>query len=270
VMLRPRLVLSAVPLVMLAVAGSSLAATRIPPVSPRVPVVMLTGDSVPLRLQVAFEEEAESRGWRVVSAARGACSVSGEQAVARSGRMLHVGSNCPTAIPRLQSELIRTADPDVVIWWDRWSISDFLTEEGKHVRSGTPRFWRLRRAALRDTLERLTAGGARVLLVGTEPPGSAVLERNWTEAWWVQFQIDAYDDVTSRWNDLLRGYAEGHPDVTAFLSLTGAICHVDEPLCDDTIEGVPARPDGIHYEGAGATRVTDLLAGAIAPLMGHR
>ena len=63
------------------------------------PVVMLVGDSVPLHLESYFEQMAERRGWRVVSAARGACSVTGEQAFAPPPKNapLHEARDCPTA-----------------------------------------------------------------------------------------------------------------------------------------------------------------------------
>lgn len=37
--------------------------------------------------------------------------------------------------------------------------------------------------------------------------------------------------------------------------------------CDDRIEGVTARPDGVHYEGAGEEVVIDTLLLGLGPFM---
>ncbi len=266
--LRRGLALVTVPPVMLAVAWTSIVATTVPPPEPGVPVVMLVGDSVPLHLENAFEKEASSRGWRMVSAARGACSVSGERATSSTGRTLHDSSNCPdTAVP-LQNRLLREAHPDVVVWWDRWSVSDFLTAEGEHVSSGTARFWELRRQTLRATVHRLAGRGARLVFVAVEPPGLGVESRCGAAcSSWVRFQIAHFTDITSRWNAMLRRYAALHPRQTAFVSLTGFFCHDHRVPCDDRIDGVPARPDGTHYEGVGQDLVTRRLATLIAPYL---
>ena len=56
-----------------------------------------------------------------------------------------------------------------------------------------------------------------------------------------------------------------HPDTTALLSVTESVCRTDDSPCTDDIGGVPARPDGTHYSGAGAELVASLLIDAIAP-----
>ncbi len=266
---RPGVVLGAVPLVLLLVASASVAATRVPPTSAGTPVLMLTGDSVPLHLEVAFERAAAARGWRVVSAAQGGCPVTGETSARITGEALHEAAGCAQVIIPAQEELIAQDHPDVVLWWDRWSISDFLTADGQHVHSGSARFWRLRRAGLDTAVRRLSAGGATVMLVATEPPGVGM----WTRctvgdcAEWDRFQIDHYGDISTRWNVIMRRYADRHPDRAAFLSVTGAVCHDGSSPCDDLIDGVPARPDGTHYAGAGEDLVTGLIVDAIAPRM---
>ncbi len=270
---RPGLVLAAVPTVLLLVACASVAATRVPPPSADTPVLMLTGDSVPLHLESAFERATSPRGWRVVSAAQGGCPVTGETSAKANGEAVHEAAGCAAVTIPTQDRLIAEDHPDVVVWWDRWSLSDFFTADGELVRSGTPRFWALRRAGLDATVRRLGAGGATVVLVATEPPGVGMWTRCTDERCqdWDRFQIDHYDDITARWDAILRGYARRHPDRAAFLSVTDAVCHDDASPCDDLIDGRPARPDGTHYEGAGEDLVVRLIVDAIAPRMdaGH-
>jgi peptidoglycan/LPS O-acetylase OafA/YrhL len=265
---RRRAVLATVPVVMVGVACASVAATTVPPPTPGVPVVMLTGDSVPLHLEVAFDQAATSRGWRTVSAARGACSVSGEVSMSEGGDFVHEAAHCPE-VRAIQDALIRQADPDVVVWWDRWSISGFITAGGEHVKSGTARFWQLRQSILDATVRRLTRRGAIVMFVATEPPGKGMLTRCSQEhcAIWDRFQIDHYRDITSPWNDMMKVYAARHPDLATFVSLTDEVCRTDRSLCNDLIDGAPARPDGTHYEGAGQRMVIGRLVDLLAPFL---
>ena len=66
---------------------------------------------------------------------------------------------------------------------------------------------------------------------------------------------------------MLREYARTHPDVTGFVSMTGAICREDVAPCDDRIGGITARRDGVHYEGAGEEAVIDALLEVLGPFM---
>jgi peptidoglycan/LPS O-acetylase OafA/YrhL len=264
-----RIALAAVPLAMLATACASIEATTIPPPNPETPVILITGDSVPMRLEAALERAATARGWRVVSAARGRCPVSGRATTYESGHSRTL-SECLKVVGD-QNALIRAMHPRVVVWWDRYSLSWFTAASGEYVASGSPRFWKLRRAGLEATVRRLTRGGAIVAFVGTEPPGEAILSRCGERCnVWVQFQIDHYKDITSRWNRMLRLFAERHPDLARFVSVTGVICRSDEALCDDRIDGVPARPDGTHYLGAGEERVVSALLDMLAPAVSAR
>jgi hypothetical protein len=258
--LRPVAVLSAVPLVMLFVAGASLAATNVPPPLAGQPVIMLVGDSVPLYLEPTFEQEAASRGWRVVSAAQGACPVSGENPTGAGGVTLHEAKQCPSVVVANQDATISADHPSVVLWWDRWSVSDYVTASGRHVTAGTPEFWRLRADMLRATVHRLGSQGAEVVFVATEPPGTGILtDCDPRCPRWTRFMLDHYEDITVRWNAMMRTYAREHPRQAGFISVTDAICHTDTAPCDDTIDGVPARPDGTHYQGDAKTLVVSAI-----------
>jgi len=260
-----RAALLSLPVVIAAVAGTSMAATAVPRPKPGVPVIMLTGDSVPLRLQAALEKAAGRRGWRVVSAASGGCPVTGEAHILEWAPDTE-SNKCPTVPPK-QDALVSRTHPRVVLWWDRWSLASFFTSSGHElVTTGTPRFWRVRRATLAAAVERLTRTGALVVFVATEPPGTGMLRRCQPHCYrWVHFQIDHYADITTKWNAMMKAYAERHPDRAVFVSITDIICRTDETLCDDDIDGVPARPDGTHYQGAGEALATATLLRLIAP-----
>ncbi len=268
---RPVVVLACVPVVMMLVAAASVEATNVPPPKAGQVVVMLVGDSVPLHLESTFEQEAAGRGWRVVSAAQGACPVSGENPTGADGITLHEAQQCPHVVVPNQNALIGTWKPTLILWWDRWSVSDYLTAKGQQITSGTPEFWRLRAATLKATVDRLTAHGARVVFVATEPPGVGITSRcERICPRWPQFMIDHYADITTRWNGMMQAYAKQHPDQASFISVTDTMCRADVSPCDDTIEGVPARPDGIHYEGPAQKIVVGTIADRLARLLAHR
>ena len=246
---------------------SSPSPSRVPPPAPGTPVVMVVGDSVPERLAVPLERAMDRRGWRMVSAAHGGCSVTGETNSDTGGVALHESNACAETIVPEQDELIREVDPQVVVWWDRWVLYDFLTAEGEHVQTGTARFWALRKAGLESAVRRLTAGGATVAFVGVEPPGAGICGDRTLAACGerLRFRVEHYHDITARWNAIMQGYARRHPDLAEFIDITHSLCHEETSPCDDRVDGVPARPDGTHYGGPGGEFVAALLADDIAP-----
>lgn len=254
-------VLAAAPASLVIVAGISMAATIVPAPAAGEPVVMLVGDSVPKHLEVQLEEQAGRRGWRVVSAAHGSCPVTGETVTYLDGVPVRDAEECGDALVDEQGSLIGASDPDLVLWWDRWSVSSYITADGRLAESGSPRFWRERREALHLAVTRLASSGAKIVFVATEPPGSNITTRCTDERCneWVQFQVTHYDDITSRWNAMLRAYAARHPGSTAFVTITDVVCARDAAPCDDSLAGIPARPDGTHYEGAGADLAAQTL-----------
>ena len=258
-----------VPALLGVIAGVSIVETRVPPVPPGTPVILLAGDSVPQRLLPHLEREAESRGWVVVSATRGGCPVTGTRVVFEDGSELASGNKCPHEVRPRQDAAIRKYDPDVVIWWDRFSIADWTTPRGHHVRAGTEEFWERKDVLLESNVTRLGNQGATVVFVGTEPPGNGI----WTKCRpekcgeWFHRMIDHYDDLTTPWNATMEDFAESHPDLARFVSITDTVCRHDEAPCDDRVGGEPARPDGRHYEGDGAELAAEALLDELAPIV---
>jgi peptidoglycan/LPS O-acetylase OafA/YrhL len=266
---RPLIVLGLVPIVMGSVIGVSVASTEIPPPLPGAPVLMLTGDSVPERLETQFELATQSKGWRVESAAKGACPVTGERTVEPPpvNAPIRDANNCPT-VPSEQESLVRTFRPDVIVWWDRWSLSSFVGPQDETVTAGTALFWRLRTERLDATVRRLTVAGGHVLFVGIEPPGMAAGDKCVDLCGpWRHFLIANYQNLGQRWNSMLEQYAAGHPDIASFMSVTDVVCKADVTPCDDRIDGRFGRPDGIHYRNQAASNVVNAIVRRAAGLI---
>ena len=164
----------------------------------------------------------------------------------------------------------RTDHPDVVIWWDRWSLSGFEGPGTRVVRSGTARYWQLRRLRLDRAVRRLDALGARVLFVGVEPPG--ILWRTECAEFcsWRGFLIRHYDDIGQRWNATLERYAAAHPALASFVSVTDLVCRTEAAPCDDRLGGTPARYDGTHYTNTAAPIVVNAIMERAAGLIPAR
>ena len=242
--------------------------TMAPAIEEQTPVIMLTGDSVPQHLEIAFEEAALDHGWRVVSAAFGGCPVTGERPTNIKERLVPAGSSCPDKVRAFQDEMIGSTNPDVVVWWDRWSLSPFVKGDGNVVSPGTKEFWSVRSRRLDAAVARLGRGGAKVMFIGTEPPGLEMAETCLDRCpGWHRFLLAHYQDYTKRWNRVLAAFARDEPGRAVFRSVTKHICRRDVAPCDDTIDGVAARPDGTHYEGPGEDLVIDLLIGYIDPYL---
>lgn len=263
-----RRVLLGAPVMLAAVAGIALLATRTAAPAAGVPVVVMVGDSVPLHLTPYLERAAEDRGWAVFSAARGGCPATGDHVVHPGGATLASGDKCPDLVLPLQESIVERYRPAVVIRWDRFSLADWLAADGHQVRAGTPEYWSLRRKSLGADVARLGKYGAVVALLATEPPGVGVESECTPESCndWLRRLVDHYDDLTSRWNDVMADFAASHEGVE-YISITDTVCHRDEAPCDDRIDGEPARPDGRHYEGAGAALAANAILDEIDPLM---
>ena len=258
-----------VPLVLVTVACVGIAATTTPPVTPATRVVMLTGDSVPERLAVPLETALAAQGWRLVSVAHGGCSVTGELLLDPGGQPAPISTGCPGTVVAAQDALIQSAQPDVIIWWDRTSLHGFRTADGEDVIPGTERFWQLRRAMVEEAVTRMQAYGAVIVFVGTEPPGQAALPRpcDTGRCQWLQYMLDHYDDITVRWNALLKSVAEQRGDGVMFVDVASAVCREVVIRCNDTIGGETARPDGVHYGDKGAAFVVGFLLRQLAPVL---
>ena len=260
---RPRNVLIAVPVALTFVACTSIAATRAPPPPAGAPVIMMVGDSVPKQIIVPLEKATQDEGWRFVDGAAGGCPASGEQPVDQDGVRWTL-DRCELRVVQKQDRAVATAEPDIVVWWDRASISSFLAPDGSIVVAGSDAFWRTRRAALAATVRRLSANGAVVVLVATEPLGKSFDRSNR----WLVYVADRYFDLTEQWNAVMRRYAQQHPDIAAYVSITDAVCHspVTSP-CDDAIGDGFARTDGVHYDGPNGAVGVRALIDALRPMI---
>ena len=56
----------------------------------------------------------------------------------------------------------------------------------------------------------------------------------------------------------------------AYVDISSAVCKTIASPCDDTVDGVTARPDGVHYEGPGIPLVVNALLERLRPILQGR
>lgn len=225
--------------------------------------LVVTGDSIPMRLR---EPIGAATGWASADGAVGGCPASGEEPVDRHGVGWTTPGDCRSEVIAQQHRAL-AIHPDIVVWWDRQSISHFMDFDDRVILSGTDAFWRRRRTALDTTVRRLSASGATVVLVATEPVGPGIAA--WGARPWTRFVVRHYFDTTTRWNHMRWRYAKEHPRLAVFVSITADVCHapITSPCDDTTADGTSARPDGLHYGTSGVPVAVDALLARLAPVV---
>lgn len=218
--------------------------------------VVVTGDSVPLRLMGSFDAVAREVGWAVDSAASGGCTPLAAELQEYRQPPHHGPGDC-TGMRAIQGRLIDTHRPEIVVWWSRYETHQ-RWYQGRLLRPEQEEFWTVLEAELGLAVDRLTRDGAKLVIIQPERPGVGLLSRcaaGRTDC----FPLDDYalnhDDLRRRWNAMVVELAE-RDDRVATLRADAIFCNDPEPAtaqapaaCDDRQpDGKLLRPDGIHVD----------------------
>ena len=228
-----------------------------PPTNPPVPPqrVLLVGDSIAASLEDALGDSLNARGISFASVAAPGCGVlTGDPADAQ-GQILSITTACNAAIPRIQSEGVETAGPDLVVALSSWEAGDRVVD-GTWYGFGTPEADPVMRRLYREMFGRVTVGGAAVALV-TVPDS-------------VDGGIRRADAEAIRRTRLLNGFlidlAATDPGRVTTLPLDQVVCPATP--CPPQVDGITLRPrDGVHFDTAdGASWAAERLADQIASI----
>jgi peptidoglycan/LPS O-acetylase OafA/YrhL len=246
------------PLLLVALTGATMAAVKPPPKQGF--TVLLVGDSVPKRLLPFVATEAESRHWFVYSAAVGGCATFPYLIVDKDGHPWNQSEECPRDVPKLQHDLVVNQQPDVVIWWSRYDLAERIEPDGRHIVPGTPEFWKAQEADLRSEIDRLSAGGARILFIEQDKPGKGMKARCGPDCHFFLLQLLNHHDWAERWNKMVRDTAKVDPRITV-VNIDDVFCHDQNVPCDDSTPTADlyARPDGSHFSATSAPIVAKAI-----------
>ncbi len=223
---------------------------------PRPPTrVLLVGDSVAASLEPYLGDALTARGITFAAATSPGCGVVTGDPADPQGRPIEFTRACNGAIPRIQSEGVDAARPDLVVLMSSWEAGDRIVD-GRWYQFGTPASDQMLDQLFGETFERVGAGGARVAMV-LLPPNVDGEKRS------------ADPETNARLAQLaeyLTGLAGRHPVRPMLLDLRPIVCPTSP--CPTVVDGVTLRPgDGAHYDAApGGRYVAERLADRIAAL----
>ncbi len=209
--------------------------------------IMLVGDSVPRRLTPVLTKVAANQGITVVNGSLGGCSPLGTDIIADPKNPEH--SPCHKAID-LQMETKEIYRPGYILWWSRHEIIDRYQGE-KILSPDSEEFWQAQEEDFGAAAERLTADGAKLVVILTERPGLGTLNRpeNQLNSAIVQYMMN-HDDYRQRFNSIIERVASEN-DKIFLINGDPLFCEAGptgrtDSLCDDSIDGNYIRYDGSH------------------------
>ena len=145
---------------------------------------------------------------------------------------------------------IEVFQPDVsLLQIGAWEIFD-REIDGTWVEFGTPEYDAVLVPTLQRVVDALSSQGAPVVVVTTP----RFQRDDGTSTEWTQNETRR----TDHFNDLLRDLAEANPDTVRLVDLGAYLCPANE--CRETIDGIPLRPDGLHFGEEDARLVARWLA----------
>jgi hypothetical protein len=216
--------------------------------------VLLLGDSVAFSMASALGQALTSHGITFASAAYPGCGVvSGDIADPNTHGVESVTASCGAEIAPHQEWAMTTVHPDLVLLFSEWESSPRIVD-GVYYDPGTAA-WAAELERLYDeTIQRVTAGGAKVAVVLPADPvsaGSVVVN---------QTGLNWFADLRS----VLRSLPQRHPGAVTLIDLAHLVCPTTP--CPQTVDGIDLRPtDGTHFS---STAGQQWVAANLWPLIG--
>ena len=152
---------------------------------------------------------------------------------------------CPEMVDQATTRALQELQPNVVVWMSIWEKSD-LVVDGRTLASGTEAGDAEMLRRMDATLDRITAGGAKVVILTVAAPAP-------NDAQGASNSSNEVDDASyARLDRIVRRFADRHTDEVTLVDLARRVCP-DGPPCPDEVGGVRLRPDGRHFTPAAAT-----------------
>lgn len=214
-------------------------------------VVAVVGDSVAGTLVWGLEEVGPRSGMTIVGSAFPGCGVANGFAVDDDGRPFKWSEPCAENVGPAQADMIATYDPDLVVWLSTWDLADRMVD-GQVIRANTFEGDRALLDSMEEAYDRLTAGGAHIVLLTIAPNARSDAR---------PADDDADGDI-AHYNNLLTVFARRHPRSVSVVDLAAMICPGGAP-CPDNVEGWRLRPDGGHF----TEETSPLVAQKLVPIL---
>ena len=175
--------------------------------------ILIVGDSTVCATWTGLEVVGQDNGLKVDQGSVFGCGIaSGQITTTRNEAITPNSQRCQTMVDTTEREALARTNPTVVIWMSTWEKSD-LVVGGKTIVSGTPAGEKEIMSRMDAALERLTLGGAHVVLVTEPAPAPNPAQATATTS------AKADDDGYLRLNPLLERFHARHPDNTTLVDL---------------------------------------------------
>jgi peptidoglycan/LPS O-acetylase OafA/YrhL len=208
--------------------------------------MLLVGDSTACSLWPGLAAVAADEGIATGQGSVFGCGVASDEiATTRNEAITPHSERCRALVRWSQANASARVQPTIVVWMSTWEKSD-LVSGGQTIVAGTAEWRREIMARMDAALVRLTAGGARVVLVPIPAPAPNPAQLT------AHTDRDADDAGYVRLNAMLRSFQDRHPDNVTLVDLAAQVCP-DGPPCPETVKGLHARPDGRHFTPEAAT-----------------
>ena len=223
--------------------------------------LLLVGDSLAVSLLPGLEQVTAPAGVELSSRAVSGCGLMAGMPLDPNEQPYPWSAACDANIARIEATAVRETQPDLVMWLSgSWDERDRIVG-GKTVKLGSVRGDRVVSQLIDDAARRLTANGARLVIVTLAP-----------EAPGTQVAPDPHrNQRLAKLNQLLRAYAAAHHIPVA--DLRSIVCpHTpSRKPCPRVVNGILLRPDGYHFD-AGASRFVAerLLPRVLSPVASTR
>jgi peptidoglycan/LPS O-acetylase OafA/YrhL len=232
-------------------AAQTQARLELPPTA-RAERVLLLGDSTACSLWPGLRAVGEREGIATDQGSVFGCGIAtGEVTSTRNEAVGPNTARCPDLQAQTLPAALARARPTVVVWMSIWEKSD-LVVDGRTIVATTPEWDTTIMRLMDEALDRITAGGARVVIVTEASPAPNPAQSTET------FDRAADDAGYGRLNDLLRRFATRHPMNVQLVDLAAKVCPGGAP-CPSQVEGLEARPDGHHFTPTAAAWAANFL-----------
>ncbi|MEY2451341.1 MAG: hypothetical protein QOD92_915 [Acidimicrobiaceae bacterium] len=214
--------------------------------------VLLMGDSTACSLWPGLDAVGRAEGIATDQGSVFGCGIAADEITSTRNEAVTPNSNrCRAFLDYVEPLALARSRPTVVLWMSIWEKSD-LVVDGNTIVAGTPEWETTILARMDGALARLTAGGARVVLITEAAPAPNPAQGIET------YDRQADDEGYARLNDLLRRFAARHPQSVTLFDLAERVCPGGAP-CPSEVDGIEARPDGHHFTPAAAVWAVRIL-----------
>jgi len=225
------------------------------PAAPKPERMLLVGDSVAFSLKDQLTIAAWANGIALYNVSVSGCSVIGGITTDTAGKPFPWSEGCASGIPKYQEQMVAMFQPQLVVWLSAWESVDRILDDGTWARFGTFEGNQRIMAEIDKAAQRLTAGGARLVIVALAPPPPDAPDKH-----------EAAVNLPLL-NTMLRQYAHDHSDKVFIVEMAELLCGTD--TCPSTVDGLVPRPDGVHLDDTSSGRwVADhLIPMLLAPVI---